>query len=120
MSEVADWLIHISTLLDPEENPYRMGDEVKNELVEYLDQLLEQNKDNPTLFIFASKICKTTGNYASGFHTYDVPALPRTNNDRESEFRGLNQRLLRRAKRSYKAYDPAFRSVGIDSAPGKS
>ena len=29
------------------------------------------------------------------FHTYDVPALPRTNNDRESEFRGLNQRLLR-------------------------
>uniref|UniRef100_UPI00257C6860 hypothetical protein n=1 Tax=Desulfobacter sp. TaxID=2294 RepID=UPI00257C6860 len=31
-------------------------DEVENELVEYLDQLLEQNKDNPTLFIFASKI----------------------------------------------------------------
>lgn len=96
LSEVAGWLIHISTLLDPEENPYRTGDEVENELVEYLDQLLEQNKDNPTLFIFASKICKTTGNYASGlFHTYDVPTLPRTNNDRESEFRGLNQRLLR-------------------------
>ncbi len=59
-------------------------------------QLLEQNKDNPTLLMFASKMRKTTRNYASGlFHTYDVPALPRTNNDRESEFRGLNQRPLR-------------------------
>ena len=95
LSEVAGWLIHISTLLDPDENPSRTGDEVENELVEYLDQLLEQNKDNPTLFMFASKIRKTTRNYASGlFHTYDVPALPRTNNDRESEFRGLNQRPM--------------------------
>src|SRR3972149_6484131 len=28
------------------------------------------------------------------FHSYDVPGLPRTNNDRESEFRDLNRRLL--------------------------
>jgi transposase-like protein len=28
------------------------------------------------------------------FHCYDVPGLPRTNNDRESEFRDLNRRLL--------------------------
>lgn len=96
MSEVAGWLIHRSTLLDPEENPSRTGDEVEKELVEYLDQLLEQTKENPTLFMFASKIRRTTHNYASGlFHTYDIPALPRTNNDRENEFRGLNQRLLR-------------------------
>lgn len=96
LSEVAGWLIHISKLLDPDENPSRTGDKVEKELFEYLDQLLEQTKDNPTLFMFASKIRKTTRNYASGlFHTYDVSALPRTNNDRESEFRGLNQRLLR-------------------------
>ena len=96
LSGVAGWLIHISTLLDSNENPSRTGDEVEKELVEYLDQLLEENKDNPTRFMFASKISKTTRNYAPGlFHTYDVPALPRTNNDRESEFRGLNQRLLR-------------------------
>jgi hypothetical protein len=29
------------------------------------------------------------------FHCYDVPDLPRTNNERESEFRELNRRLLR-------------------------
>ena len=38
---------------------------------------------------------KTTRSYASGlFHSYDIPGLPRTNNDRESEFRDLNRRLL--------------------------
>lgn len=29
------------------------------------------------------------------FHCYDIPNLPRTNNDRESEFRDLHRRLLR-------------------------
>ena len=41
-------------------------------------------------------ILKTTRSYAPGlFHCYDVPGLPRTNNDRESDFRALGRRLLR-------------------------
>jgi hypothetical protein len=95
LREVANWLAHISELLDPEGKPPRRGDEVKRDLFAYLNQLLEQTKENPTLFTFAAGIYKTTSNYAPGlFHTYDVPGLPRTNNDRESEFRNLNRRLL--------------------------
>jgi hypothetical protein len=41
-------------------------------------------------------ILKTTLRYATGlFHCYDIPDLPRTNNNRESEFRDLHRRLLR-------------------------
>jgi hypothetical protein len=95
LREVANWLTHISELLDPEGKPARRGDEVRRELFDYLDQLIELARDNPTLSPFAYRIYKTTSNYASGlFHTYDVPGLPRTNNDRESEFRGLSHRLL--------------------------
>jgi hypothetical protein len=44
---------------------------------------------------FCQKIYQTSLHYTPGlFHCYDVPGLPRTNNDRESEFRDLNRRLL--------------------------
>lgn len=96
MREVASWLAHVSELLDPEGKLPRSGEEVKRELFGYLNQLLEQTQETPTLFAFAAQIYKTTSNYAPGlFHTYDVPGLPRTNNNRESEFRNLGQRLLR-------------------------
>jgi hypothetical protein len=95
LREVANWLARISELLDPEGKPPRGGGEVKRDLFAYLNQLLEQTRENSTLFTFAAGIYKTTSNYAPGlFHTYDVPGLPRTNNDRESEFRNLNRRLL--------------------------
>lgn len=96
LSEVACWLAHISELLDPEGKPSRSGEEVKKELFAYLDRLLEQTRETLILSAFAAQIYKTTTSYAPGlFHTYDVPGLPRTNNDRESEFRNLGQRLLR-------------------------
>ena len=96
LREVAYWLAHVSELLDPEGKLPRSGEEVKRELFAYLNQLLDQTKENPTLSVFVAQIYKTTSNYAPGlFHTYDVPGLPRTNNDRESEFRNLGQRLLR-------------------------
>ena len=92
LREAANWLNCIS---EPEGKPPRTGDEVKKDLFAYLDQLMEQGRANPSLSTFAAGIYKTTINYAPGlFHTYDVPGLPRTNNDRESEFRRLNQRLL--------------------------
>ena len=60
-----------------------------------MDDLQPQSQHSPRLSRFHHKIRQTSLNYASGlFHSYDVPGLPRTNNDRESEFRELNRRLL--------------------------
>jgi hypothetical protein len=93
--EVAHWLNHISELLDPDGKPPRTGHEVRQQLFAYLDQVVHYSRGDPILAEFAEKIYKTTENYERGlFHTYDVPGLPRTNNDRESEFRELSRRLL--------------------------
>lgn len=96
LRQAADWLDHISDILDPEEQPVRSGEEVRQELLAYLGDIERESQDISCLRNFYQKIHKTTLNYAPGlFHCYDVPSLPRTNNDRESEFRDLNRRLLR-------------------------
>lgn len=92
----ADWLHQISELLDPEDKLPRTGAQVQTALLSYLNDIRQQSQDNEVLAEFAEQIEKTTHSYQRGlFHTYDIPDLPRTNNDRESEFRGLNQQLLR-------------------------
>jgi hypothetical protein len=92
----ADWLHQISELLAPEAKPPRTGAQVQTALLSYLDDIRRQSQDNELLAEFAEQIEKTTHSYQRGlFHAYDIPDLPRTNNDRESEFRGLNQQLLR-------------------------
>jgi hypothetical protein len=96
LRQAADWLVHISHILDPEQRPVRSGEEVRQELLAFLDHIEKESQSVPRLHHFYQKIHKTTLNYASGlFHCYDLPGLPRTNNDRESEFRDLNRRLLR-------------------------
>lgn len=96
LSQGADWLHQISDLLEPQDKPARTGEQVHKDLLTYLDDIRHQSQDNDVLAEFARQIEKTTHNYQSGlFHTYDILDLPRTNNDRESEFRGLNQQLLR-------------------------
>jgi len=96
LRQAADWLDHISDILDTEEKPVRSGDEVRQELFIYLDDIRKESQDIPRLHDFYHKIHQTTLNYASGlFHHYDLSSVPRTNNDRESEFRDLNRRLLR-------------------------
>ena len=98
LSQGAAWLHQISDLLDPDAQPKpaRTGEQVRTALLTYLDELQAQSQDNELLTEFARQITKTTHNYLPGlFHTYDLPELPRTNNDRESEFRRLNQQLLR-------------------------
>lgn len=92
----AAWLHQISDLLDPANQPARTGEQVRTALLTYLDELQGQSQDHERLTQLARQITKTTHNYLPGlFHTYDLPDLPRTNNDRESEFRRLNQQLLR-------------------------
>jgi hypothetical protein len=92
----ADWLHQISDLLDPQDKPPRTAAQVETALLSYLDDIRRQSQAHQLLAEFAQQIEKTTHSYQPGlFHTYDIPDLPRTNNDRESEFRALNQHLLR-------------------------
>jgi hypothetical protein len=95
LRQAADWLEHIRHILDPEEKPDRSGAQVQQELFAYLDDIQRESQPSPHLRRFYQKIYQTSLNYTPGlFHCYDVPGLPRTNNDRESEFRDLNRRLL--------------------------
>ena len=95
LHQVADWLHRIADILDAEEKPARSGAEVRQKLFVYLDDIQKESQDRPRLHHFYQKIHQTSLDYASGlFYCYDVPGLPRTNNDRESEFRDLNRRLL--------------------------
>jgi hypothetical protein len=86
----------ISDLLDKKEDkPTRTGAEVKQELFDYLTKM-RQEACTKTSKKWASQMTKTTKNYAKGlFQTYEVKALPRTNNEIEGEFREYKRYLLR-------------------------
>ena len=95
LRQAADWLEQLSAILDPDGKPVRSGAEVQAEWPAYLVQIVEESQSAPRLLDFGAKMVKVSKSYAPGlFHTYDVPGLPRTNNDRESEFRDVTRRLL--------------------------
>jgi hypothetical protein len=95
LRQAADWLPHVADLLNPEGKPVRSGAEVRQELFAYLDDIRQEVQGSSRLHDFCQTIYQTSLNYEPGlFHCYDIPGLPRTNNDRESEFRDLNRRLL--------------------------
>ena len=95
LRQAANWLEKISDLLDPAGKPTRVSAQVKQELSDYLKEIQIQSSASPRLQAFYKVIEKTTRSYEPGlFHCYDLPGLPRTNNERESEFRDLNRRLL--------------------------
>lgn len=95
LRQAADWLYHIADLLDPEGKPARSGEEVRRELWIYLDRIQDESHSSPPVHDFCAAIRNVSLSYDPGlFHTYDLPGLPRTNNDRESEFRDLTRRLL--------------------------
>lgn len=96
LSQAATWLADLAHTLDPDGKPPRTGEQVHAEWLACLTHIETQANLSPRLQEFSAKISKVSQSYAPGlFHTYDIPALPRTNNDRESEFRRLRQRLLR-------------------------
>jgi len=95
LRQAADWLEHIADLLDPEGKPERSAAQVQQDLFSYLDDIAQESQNSPRLAGFSHKIHRTTLNYTPGlFYCYDISGLPRTNNERESEFRDLNRRLL--------------------------
>ena len=86
LRHAADWLEQLADLLDPDGKPARTGAEVQAEWQHLLDQIKAESHTTPPLSEFADKILKVSTSYAPGlFYTYDVPGLPRTNNQRESE-----------------------------------
>jgi hypothetical protein len=96
LRQAADWLEQIADLLDPTGKSPRSAAQVQQTLFAYLEQIKIISNSKPGLQPFFRTIQKTTYSYAPGlFHCYDMPDLPRTNNDRESDFRDLNRRLLR-------------------------
>jgi hypothetical protein len=96
LRQAGDWLQQLAALLDPDGKPQRTGVQVRGEFEAYLAQIEKDSAGAPRLREFSAAIAKVSRSYAPGlFHTYDLPGLPRTNNDRESEFRNLNRRLLR-------------------------
>jgi hypothetical protein len=96
LCEAAEWLKKIADLLEPDSKPSRSGQQVRQELFAFLLHVQATRSADPFLRKTCDAILKTTRNYAPGlFHCYDIPDLPRTNNDRESEFRNLHRRLLR-------------------------
>ncbi len=96
LRQAADWLVQIADLLNPTGKSARSAAQVQQTLFAYVEQIKIISNSKPGLQPFFRTIQKTTFSYAPGlFHCYDMPDLPRTNNDRESDFRDLNRRLLR-------------------------
>ena len=94
--QVADWLGKIAHILEPEGKTQRSGDQISQELFDALEAMDSESQDSHRLRQCYTKMLRTSLSYAPGlFYCYDVEGLPRTNNDRESEFRELNRRLLR-------------------------
>ena len=72
------------------------AEDVARQLRGYLDTVQRQPEVTPTFATFGRHLDTVSRSYWSGlFHCYDVPGLPRTNNELESRFRDTRRRLLR-------------------------
>jgi hypothetical protein len=93
--QAATWLADLANVLSPDGKPARTGAQVQADWLACLTVMEAQEHLSPRLQAFSTQITKVSRSYATGlFHSYDLPGFPRTNNDRESEFRRLRQRLL--------------------------
>src|SRR5437867_3231696 len=92
----AAWLRDIAYIVEPATSQAVCGAQVAGHLRAYLDTVLRWPKVTPTLDAFGRHLDKVSRSYWPGlFHCYDVPGLPRTNNELESRFRDTRRRLLR-------------------------
>ncbi len=103
IAEGYTWVVDISDILDvplpePEaEAPDRpLSQDVHDRLTAYLDRLDQRTDLSAPLIEFREHLRGLTKRYAPGlFHCYDIPGLPRTNNDLESLFGRLRRQTLR-------------------------
>ena len=91
----AAWLRDIAYILEPAAPP-RSADQVAKQLRGYLDTVRHRPDLPSSVATFGAHLDTVSRSYWSGlFHCYDVPGLPRTNNELESRFRDMSRRLLR-------------------------
>ena len=96
LQQGAAWLRDIAYILEPSPAPPLSAAHVAGQLRGYLDTVLRLPDVTPTLYAFGLHLDKVSRSYWPGlFHCYDVPGLPRTNNELESRFRDTGRRLLR-------------------------
>jgi len=96
LQQGAAWLQEIAHILTPSDDGTTSGKQVAHQLRSYLDDLLTLPDLSPSQDTFRRHLDKVSTSYWPGlFHCYDLPQLPRTNNDLESHFRDLQRRLLR-------------------------
>lgn len=68
---------------------------VQSEVDAYLEQLSKRDDLNPLLHSFRKHLVALTERYEEGlYHCYDIPGLPRTNNDIESLFGRVRRQTL--------------------------
>ena len=90
------WLRQIAEILDEPTDGSVSGETVAQSLNDRLEALRNLPDVSPAMDAFRRHLGTVTQSYAPGlFHCYDVPGLPRTNNDLESHFRNTISRLLR-------------------------
>jgi Transposase, Mutator family len=96
LQQGAAWLRDIAYILEPPPAPLLSAQHVAGQLRGYLDTVLRLSDVTPALYKFGLHLDKVSRSYWPGlFHCYDVPGVPRTNNDLESRFRDTGRRLLR-------------------------
>jgi hypothetical protein len=92
----AAWLHDIAYILEPSAASPRSADLVARQLRGYLDTVRDRPNLSPGGARFGAHLDKVSRSYWSGlFHCYNMPGLPRTNNELESGFRDTTHRLLR-------------------------
>jgi hypothetical protein len=102
IAEGYTWVLDISALLDvplpePETEPpdTPLSSTVRAQLDAYLEQLCQRTDLCAPLLAFRKHLLALTKRYAPGlFHCYDIPGLPRTDNDLESLFGRVRRQSL--------------------------
>jgi hypothetical protein len=96
LQQGAAWLRDIAYILEPAAMQPMSAAHIAGQLRGDLDTVRRGPNITPPLEMFGRHLDKVSRSYWSGlFHCYDVPGLPRTNNELESRFRDTGRRLLR-------------------------
>ena len=96
LQQGAAWLHDIAYILEPATTQPMRAEHVAGQLRGYLDTVRWRSDVTPSLKTFGRHLDTVSRSYWPGlFHCYDMPGLPRTNNELESRFRDTRRRLLR-------------------------
>jgi hypothetical protein len=96
LQQGAAWLHDIAYILEPIATHPSSAEDVAKPLRGCLDTVQWQSDVTPSLKTFGRHLDTVSRSSWPGlFHCYDMPGLPRTNNELESRFRDTRRRLLR-------------------------